>query len=142
MLCAGAHGILDAGQLSAQAASRMIASEISGCEISHLADQQRQCIANGHQDSGAGRGRQTKRTCFLDRAQSDAQIGSSTERTGGSLGDGNQDRSQPAQRGNQPQDFLGLTTLGEGNHDIIRANPAQVTVNGFGRMERKCSGAG
>ena len=68
----------------------MIEGEVGGGKVAHLADQECQRIADGHENRRAGRGGQSQRTCLLDRTQGDAQIGRMTQRAADPLGDGDQ----------------------------------------------------
>ena len=79
-LAAGAHHLFNPRQLPTQTAGRMIKGEVVGREVTHLADQKRQCITHGHQHRRAGRGGQTQRACFLDWPQGDAQVGRLAQR--------------------------------------------------------------
>ena len=140
---ARAHHVAHMGkQLAAQRTAGVRAGKVFGAEAPGVQQGHGQRVAHGQLGRGAGGGGQVQGAGFALHAAVQHQIG--ITRQGGlqAAGHGDQRGAQAPQHGQDGREFAAFAAVGDGQHQVVARDHAQVAMAGLGGVHKKGGGAG
>ncbi len=132
---AGSHHVPHAGQKPApQDSSGVGARKVLGAEAPCLQQRQRQRVSQRQGRGRARRRRQVEGTGLLVHAGVQVRVGFPAQGGAGVAGHGDELRAQALEQGNDGEQLLRLTRVGEGEQHVISGHHAKVAMAGLDRV--------
>ena len=129
-------------QLAAQRTAGVRAGKVFGAEAPGVQQGHSQRVAHGQLGRGAGGGGQVERAGFARHAAVEHQVGITREGGLQTARHGDHGRAQTPQHGQDGREFAAFAAVGDGQHQVVAGDHAQVAMAGFGGMDKKRGGAG
>ena len=139
---AGVHQVFYAKKFVAQAPSGMESGEIVGLEAATFEKGNCEGIAEGHSDGGAGSWSEVKGAGFFFDADVENNVAGASQSGFGIAGESDDAHLQTLQGLEEIQDFLGFTTVADGEQRVTASEHSQVAMERFGGMKEKGRRAG
>ena len=136
------HQLIDPHQLLAELAARVNLREVLLAES--LFDEQRHAQRIAHRERGgrARRRHEVQRARLFGHLAVQRDVGRLRQRRGGIAGNGDDARADAADGLEEPEDFLRLAAVRDGEQHVIGLDDAEVAVGRFRRVKEERRGAG
>ncbi len=131
------HDLGYSQQAPAQGSYRVKESKVVLSESTCLQQSHGQCVAQSHSHSCTGCGGKIQRTRLLCHRNIQNNIRPGSQGGGGSPGHADNRNAQPFYTRKEPDEFLGLPAVGNGDQNIPSCQHAQITVSPFSGVQEQ-----
>jgi hypothetical protein len=136
------HFVLDAHELAAETTSGMKGGEVVVAKVASLEKRDGEGIAYGHRDGGASGGSKIQRAGFFADTNVEGDVTGFGEGGGNLAGEGDQRNLEALEGFEKADDLFGFAAVRDGEHSVTTREHSEITVQGFGGMQKEGRGAG